>query len=42
MRAIEVVESLGSKESVEVLKAWAGGAPEAVLTRQARIALGSR
>jgi hypothetical protein len=41
LRAVEIVESIGSKESTDLLKRWAGGAAGAVLTRQAQIALGT-
>jgi hypothetical protein len=42
LRAVEVVESIGSKESTALLTHWASGAPGAVLTRQAQMALGSK
>jgi hypothetical protein len=42
MRAVEVVEGLGNQESSQLLKAWASGAPHAVLTREARRALSGR
>ena len=39
LRAVEVLEMLGSPEARGVLKRLAGGAPEAFLTRQAKAAL---
>jgi hypothetical protein len=39
MRAVEVIEILGSPGGVQLLKTWAGGAPGALLTRQAHEAL---
>jgi hypothetical protein len=38
MRAVEVVENLGT-DGMPLLKSWAGGAPGALLTRQAQQAL---
>ena len=40
MRAVEVVEAIGTAEARALLRRWAGGASGAVLTEQARLALG--
>jgi hypothetical protein len=40
LRAIEVLERLGSPEAVRVLEALAGGAAESRLTQEARASLG--
>jgi hypothetical protein len=37
-RAVELLERIGSRESVELLSQWAQGAPEARLTRRAQAA----
>jgi hypothetical protein len=39
LRAVEVLERVGSREAREVLRALAGGAPDAELTQQATAAL---
>jgi WD domain, G-beta repeat len=39
LRAVEVLEMIGSREARQVLRDLAGGAPEALLTRQAKAAL---
>jgi hypothetical protein len=39
LRAVEVLERVGTPEAIEVLKKLAGGAPEAWLTREARAVL---
>jgi hypothetical protein len=39
LRAIEVLEHIGTPEAYAVVKTLAGGAPEARLTREAKVAL---
>ena len=39
VRAVEVLEGIGESEAVELLAEWAKGAPEARLTREAKLAL---
>jgi len=39
LRALEVLERVGTTEARRVLEAWAGGAAEATLTREAKAAL---
>jgi hypothetical protein len=39
LRALEVLERMGGAEARRVLEAWAGGAAEATLTREAKAAL---
>jgi RNA polymerase sigma factor (sigma-70 family) len=39
LRAVEVLERIGSPAAQSVLKEWAGGLPEALLTREAKAAL---
>src|SRR5207237_10937357 len=39
LRAIEVLEGIGTTEARQVLETLAGGAPEARLTREAKMAL---
>src|SRR5262249_32213803 len=38
-RAVEVLELIGTPEARKVLEEWAGGAPEAVLTQEAKASL---
>jgi hypothetical protein len=39
LRAVEVLEQIGSRDARQVLKALTAGAPESSLTREAHVAL---